>query len=202
MKSCIHPPFSVVFFAPLRLCVTLLVFCPAVDADDKKPEPKSERITYRVIGLFSKDREKALRTGFEDLAPDFKLIAVNFDEAEITVEFSPAKLWPGQKPERVAELVNDKVRQATSHTLGVKPRRDIPRDKLRTVTIQVRGCNCAACNLAAYEIVATVDGVYQATANFKDERITALIDPTKTDQSKLEDALRKRSVDVGPAAKR
>jgi copper chaperone CopZ len=202
MNSRTHRAFSTVFFAPLRLCVTFLVLSSVVMADDKKPEPKTEHITYRVIGLFSKDREKALRSGFDDLAPDFKLTSVNFDEAEITVEFSPAKLWPGQKPERVAELVNDKVRQATSHTLGVKSRRDIARDKLKTVTIQARGCNCAACNLAAYEIVAAVDGVYQATASFKEERITALIDPTKADQAKLEEALRKRGVDVGPPAKK
>jgi hypothetical protein len=180
----------------------LLAVSAVASAQPTKAEPKVERITYRAIGLFSPEREKALRAGFDDLSPDFKLVSVNFNEAEITVEFSPAKLWPGQKPERVAELVNDKVRQATSHTLGVKPRRDVPRDKLKTVTIQARGCNCAACNLAAYEIVAGVEGVYQATASFKDERISALIDPTKTDQVKLEDALRKRGVDVGPPAKK
>src|SRR5215470_8856614 len=120
----------------------LLSLTTSLSAQQPKAEPKVERITYRVIGLFAPDREKALRAGFDELAPDFKLIAVNFDDAEITIEFSPSKLWPGQKPERVAELVNDKVRQATSHTLGVKPRRDIPRDKLQTVTIEARGCDC------------------------------------------------------------
>jgi copper chaperone CopZ len=179
------------------LPTVLLAVAVVASAQQPKAEPKVERITYRVVGLFSKDREKALRAGFDDLAPDFKLISVNVDEAEIIVEFSPAKLWPGQNPERVAELVNDKVRQATSHTLGVKPRREIPRDKLQTVTIAARGCNCPGCNLAAYEIVAGVEGVYQATSSFKDSRITALIDPTKTDQTKLEEALRKRGVDVG-----
>lgn len=180
------------------LSAVLLAFVAGASAQQPKVEPKTERITYRVIGLFSPEREKALRAGFDSLTPDFKLVAVNFEDAEITGEFSPAKLWPGQKPERVAELVNDKVRQATSHTFGVKPRRDIPRDKLRTVTITVRGCDCPGCNLAAYEIVAGVEGVYQATSSFKDGRITALVDPMKTDQAKIEDALRKRGVDVGP----
>lgn len=176
----------------------LLAFALSASAQPPKAEPKVERITYRVIGLFAKDREKALRTGFEELAPDFKLVAVNFDEAEITVEFAPSKLWPGQKPERVAELVNDRVRQATNHTFGVKPRREIARDKLQTVTIEARGCDCKACNLAAYEIVAGVEGVYQAASSFKDNKLTALIDPTKTDKAKLEDVLRKRGVDAGP----
>src|SRR5687768_8948290 len=109
---------------------------------DSPAPPKTERITYRLTGLFSKEREKDLRAGFEDLAPDFKLISVSFEEAEITVEFSPAKLWPGQKPDRVTELVNDKVRGATGHTFGVKTRRDIPKDKLKRVEISARGCDC------------------------------------------------------------
>jgi copper chaperone CopZ len=183
------------FFASLRLCVTLLLFSSPAAADDK-PEPKAEKITYRVVGLFSPDREKDLRAGFEEL-PDFKLVAVNFDDAEITVEFSPAKLWPGQKPERVTELVNDKVRAATSHTFGVKPRREVARDKLQQVVIPAAGLDCKACCLAAYEAVANVEGVYQATASFKEGRVTALFDPAKTDRAKLEDALRKKGVDLG-----
>src|SRR5262249_52651778 len=180
------------------LLTTILLLASTVGADDKQPakaDPKVERITYRVVGLFSRDREKDLRAGFEEL-PDFKLIAVNFDDAEITVEFSPAKLWPGQKPERVAELVNDKVRGATGHTFGVKPRRDIARDTLQEVVIPAAGCDCKACCLAAYEAVANIDGVYQATASFKEGRVTALFDPTKTDKAKLEDALRKKGVQL------
>ena len=175
-------------------------FAVGQDKQPAKAEPKMERITYRVIGLFAKDREKDLRAGFEELT-DFKLISVNFDDAEITVEFAPAKLWPGQKPERVTELVNDKVRAATNHTFGVKMRRDIARDKLQQVVIPAAGCDCKACCLAAYEAVANLDGVYQATASFKDGRVTALIDPTKTDKAKLEDALRKKGVDLGKPGK-
>jgi hypothetical protein len=183
---------------------TLLAFACFATAQDKQPakaESKVERITYRLTGLFDKAREKDLRAGFDDLAPDYKLIAVNFDDAEIIIEFSPAKLFPGQKPERVTELVNDKVRSVTHHTFGVKPRRTIPRDKLQHVVISAAGCDCKACNFAAYEIVANLEGVYQATASFKDGKITALIDPTVTDQSKLEDALRKRNVDLGKPKK-
>jgi copper chaperone CopZ len=178
---------------------SLLLMACAAAAQDKppaKPEPKAERITYRLTGLFSKDREKDLRAGFAELA-DIKLVAVDFKEAEITVEFAPAKLWPGQKPQRVTELLNDKVRSATSHTFGIKPRRDIARDKLTEVVIPAAGCDCKGCNLAAYEAVANLDGVYRATSSFKDGRVTALIDPTRTDKAKLVEALRKKGVDVG-----
>jgi copper chaperone CopZ len=172
----------------------VLVALPASPADDKPAKP--ERLTYRVTGLFSPDREKDLRAAFEDL-PEFKLVAVNFDDAEVTVEFEPAKLFPNQKPERVTELVDQRLRSVTRSTFGVKPRRTIPRDKLEVVVIPVAGLDCKACCLVAYEAVANVDGVYQATASFKDGRVTALIDPAKADRTRLEDALRKKGVQLG-----
>ena len=183
---------SSVFFAALRLCVTLVFVAGPAMADDKV-----ERVTYRLTGLFAPDGEKDLREAFKAL-PDFKLIAVSFDDAEVTIEFVPGKLFPGQKPERVTELVHDKVRSVTHATFGIKPRRTVTKDKLRQVTIPVAGCDCKACCLAAYEAVAAIDGVEQATASLKDGRVTARIDPSKTDQGKLEEALRKRGVAVGP----
>jgi copper chaperone CopZ len=184
--------------------LSLLAALASAAADDTPPAkvgPKVERITYRVVGLFSPAREKALRAGFAEL-PGFKLIAVDFDEAEVTLEFAPAELLPNEKPERVAELVNDRLRTATGHTLGVKPRRGVPRDKLQQVVIPAAGCDCPACCLAAYEAVAALDGVYQATASFKDGRVTALIDPTRIDRAELEDALRKKGVDLGKGGKK
>lgn len=184
------------------LLVAFVAFAPALATADDKPAPKPEHFTYRVLGLFSKDREADLREGFQDI-PEIKLLSVNFDDAEITIEFAPAKLFPGQKPERIVELVNDKVRQATHHTFGVKPRSTVPKDKLREVVIPVAGLDCKACCLAAYEIVAQVEGVVQATASFKDGQVTAKFDPSKTDRAKLEEALRKRGVHVGsPAAEK
>ncbi len=187
-------------FSAALLTAAFVTTATAGAAQPAKAELQIEKITYRVTGLFSRDREKDLRAAFEEL-PDFKLVAVSFDDAEITVEFAPAKLFPGQKPERVTELVNDKVRSVTRATFGVKPRRTVTRDKLRQVTIPVAGHDCKACCLAAYEAVAVLDGVEQATASFKDGKITALIDPAKTDKSKLEEALKKKGVDVGKSGK-
>lgn len=177
------------------LCVVIASICASGSAAQDKPA-KPERVTYRVTGLFSPDREKDLREAFKQL-PDFTLVAVNFDDAEITIEFAPAKLFPGQKPERVTELVDEKVRAATRYTFGVKPRRTVPRSKLEQVEIPAQALDCKACCLAAYEAVARIDGVYQATADFKKGRVTALIDPTKTDRARLEDALRRLGATVG-----
>jgi hypothetical protein len=187
----------------MRIVTTLLALSVSAGtgvAADKsaKAEPKPERVTYKVIGLFSPDREKDLRAAFKDELPDITLVSVSFDDGEVTVEFVPGKVFPGaKKPEQVVEQLDQKVRQATHHTFGVKPRRTVPRDKLERVVVPVAGLDCKACCLAAYEIVARIDGVEQATASFKDGKMTALIDPTKTDRAALEAALRKRGVSVG-----
>lgn len=163
-------------------------------ADDKSPKP--DQVTYKLIGLFSKEREEDLHAAFQEL-PDFKLIKVSFDDAEVTIEFAPAKLFPGQKPERVTELVNDRLRSASGRTFGVNAKRMLPRDKLERIVIPAAGLDCKACCLAAYETIANIDGVEQATASFKEGQVTALIDPKKTERTKLEDALRKKGVVLG-----
>jgi copper chaperone CopZ len=175
------------------ICI-LTVFVGAVGAADKPAKP--ERFTYRVLGLFSPDREKDLRKAFEEL-PDFRLVAVDFEGAEVTIEFDPANAFPGAKPAEVVERFDQKLRQATRHTFGARPRRTVPKEKLVQVVIPVAGLDCKACCLAAYEIVARIDGVEQATAIFKDGKITARIDPARTDRAELEAALRKRGVAVG-----
>lgn len=184
-----------------NLAVAIGLIAGAAAAEDKRPDPKPERITYKVIGLFDKDREPVLRAGFQELK-DVQLIAVDFDEGEITLEFVPTTAFPGTKPQDIAERLNQRVRQATHHTIGVKPRRTVPRDKLRAVVIPAAGLDCKACCLAAYEIVAQIDGVEQATVSFKEGRVTALINPLKTDCDKIREALRKRGVDVGTAEKK
>ncbi len=178
--------------AILALAAPLL--CRSAAADD--PPARTDRFTYRVTGLFSPEREKDLRAAFAEL-PGLSLVAIDFEFAEITVAFVPAKAFPGAKPQQVVEQFDQKLRSVTHHTFGVKPRSTVPREKLERVVIPTAVLDCKACCLAAYEAVAALDGVVQATASFKEGRVTALIDPTKTDRAKLEEALRKKGVQVG-----
>lgn len=182
----------------LRSLLLAALLAGTVSAQEKaKDNPaKAVQATYRLVGLFSADREKDLRAAFEDIE-DVTLVGVSFDEAEVTVEFVPAKAFPGAKPEQVLERFDQKLRTATRSTFSVKPRRTIARDKLEAIVIPAAGLDCKACCLAAYEAVAVIDGVYHATASFKEGRVTALIDPAKTDKSKLEEALRKKNVALG-----
>jgi copper chaperone CopZ len=180
----------------LRFSAALIVLAGlsiTAGADDKGTKP--ERLTCRVIGLFSHDREKDLRTGFAELT-GVELVSINLDEGEITVEFVPAMVFPGAKPEQRIEQLDNKVRNATHGTFSVKPRRTVDRNKLEKIEIPVAGLDCKACALAAHEILARIDGVEQAVVDFKSGRITTLIDPGKTSQAKLEEALRQREVTV------
>jgi hypothetical protein len=69
-------------------------------------------------------------------------------------------------------------------------------DTLKLIEIPVAGLDCKACCLAAYESIYKLDGVERATASFREGRVTALVDPEKIDRSKLEDALKKRGVQL------
>jgi copper chaperone CopZ len=170
----------------------VVAFGSAAMAEDAPPAGP-QNVVHRVAGLFSPDREADLRKALEKVE-GVRLVSVEFDYAEATFEYDAARLFPGAKPEQVVERLNEWLRNASNHTLGVKARCTVPRDKLTRVEIPIAGLDCKACCLAAYEILARQDGVEQATASFKDRKATALIDPAKTDRAKLEAALREREV--------
>jgi cation transport ATPase len=173
--------------------VSLAAVAAALPAQDDKAPRKA---TYRVTGMFRPDREADFKEAMKDVA-DVKLVSVDYKNAEATFEFAPAKAFPGaNKPEQFVEQLDSKVRHASNHTFGVRAMRATPREKLKLVEVRVAGCHCKACDLAAYEIVARMPGVEQATASFAAGRVTALIDPAKTDRAKLIEALKAREVDV------
>jgi copper chaperone CopZ len=150
---------------------------------------------YQVTGLFCKERVADLREAVENI-PGVKLVRIDYDNAEATFRYDPKEAFPGAKPEDVVKRLDEKVRSASGHTFGVRPPRTTARDKLKLVEIKVAGCDCKACSLAAYEAVYRLEGVEQATASFREGRVTALIDPAKTDRGKLKVALQKRGVTV------
>ncbi len=178
----------------LPALAALLVFGSSLPAIADEPV-KPETFTFRVLGLFDPDREADLRAAFRQL-PDFSLDTIDFDDAEMTVSFVPGQVFPGTRPDQVIERFDQKLRSVSRGTFKVRPRRTVPRDDLQTVVIPISGLDCRACSLAAYDSIAEIGGVLQATSSFRQGRITALIDPSKTDRTKLVEALRKRGVDV------
>ena len=170
--------------------VLLAVLAPFAAAD----EP-ANRHKHQVTGLFSKDREADLRETFAAI-DGVRLVDIEFKTAEITLEYDAAALFKKAKPEEIVKQLDNLVRNASHRTFGIKPLRTTPADKLTWIEIPVAGLDCKACSLAAYEIVARIDGVEVATASFRDGLITAWIDPTKTSRDALKTVLKKREVDV------
>ena len=192
MTSRIHNPLKL---SPNFMILTFLsMFAGVVSAADGPT--KTQSIKFRVTGLFSPDREGDLRLAINKL-PGLELISLDRENAEAV--FDPAKLFPGSKPEQNAENLDRLLKSVSSSTFGIKSSCSPPRDKLTTVEIRVLGLDCKGCCLAAYESIAEIDGVVQATVSFKEGRVTALIDPAKTDRGALETALKKRGVELASA---
>ncbi len=158
-------------------------------------EAQAEPMRHQVTGLFAPDRERDLREAVARI-PQVKLVSIDFPNAEAVFDYDPARAFPGAKPEEIITRLDGLLKGASNHTLGIKPLRRIPRDKLKLVEIPVAGLDCKACCLAAYEAVARLEGVECATASFREGRVTALVDPEKTDRAKLEAALQRLGVEI------
>src|SRR4051812_42387079 len=105
-------------FAIIRVGILLIAILPvaAAPADD---QPRQGR--YRITGLFSPARAADLREAFERL-PEVKLIAVDYENAEATVEYVPAKAFPGAKnPDEVVKQFDSRLRSVCYGTFGVRP---------------------------------------------------------------------------------
>jgi copper chaperone CopZ len=157
------------------------------------PLAEAQPAKHRVTGLFSREREADLREVVKRM-PEVEVLAIDFDSAEVTFSYDPAKLFPKMKEKDYLERFDNLLRAASTHTFGVRPLSATPKDKLARVEIAVVGLDCKACSLAAYESISKIDGVEQATASFKEGLVTALIDPEKTTRAALVEALKKRQV--------
>jgi copper chaperone CopZ len=174
------------------IAIVLALFSNAVRAADDKPA-QPQTISCRITGLCCPKREDDLRETVKRMA-DVKLLGIDFKNAEATLAYDPAQLFPNAPAKEVAERFNKMLGTASVNTFAVNPAPRAPKDKLKLVEIPVVGLDCKGCCLGAYEAIYKIEGVEHATASFKDGRVTALIDPAKTDRSTLEAALKQRGV--------
>ena len=178
-------PFQASRCASLVLCGWVMIAAPS--------SARAESFKHQITGLFAPDREADLREALRDI-PTIKIVRIDFATAEGTFEYDPKQAFPGAKPQQILEHFDSLVKNATHHTFGIKPLSQTPPEKLTPIEIAVVGLDCKACSLAAYEAIFKIDGVERATASFREGRVTALIDPTRTDRVALETALVNRGV--------
>jgi copper chaperone CopZ len=153
----------------------------------------AENVTHRITGLFSPEREVDLREAAKQME-GVDVVSVDVARGEAVFAYDPAKLFKGVKEKDYVQRFDQLLRQASRHTFGARPRGDTPWEKLVRVEIPVTVLDCRGCELSAYEAVAKIDGVEQATAVSKDGKVVAMIDPAKTGRDALVDALKKRQV--------
>ena len=177
-----------------RILVTLCLLACAAFAADEKPAPP-QNFTHRITGLFSPDRETALRSALEKV-PGIALVSVDFGHAEGVFSYNPAVTFKGTKPEDITKRFDEQLRNATRSTLGIAALITTPHDKLTRIEIPVIGLDCKACALATYEAIYKIDGVAAAMVDYQGGRVTALIDSSKTTQPALEEALKMRQVQL------
>jgi copper chaperone CopZ len=152
-------------------------------------------VKLRVTGLFSPDRVDDLKQVMT-LVPDARLASVDYESAEAVFEYDVNKSFDKAKPDKILERLDNAVRTNSRSTFGVKPLSTTPKDKLQRIEIGVLGLDCKGCALGAYESVARIEGVEQATVNFKEGIIKAQFDPEKTNREALEAALVRARVDL------
>jgi len=157
--------------------------------------PEVQPLKYRVTGLYNKEREADLREAVQAMK-DVAIESIDFDSSEVTFTLDAVKVLGKGTEKQWIERLDNQLRQASHHTFGVKALCATPKEKLTRVEIGVLGLDCKGCELSAYEVIFRIDGVEQATCSFKAGKMTALIDPEKTNKAALEEALKKRSVTV------
>lgn len=190
-----------VFFAPLRLCVRLLLPICIFTAHSVLAE--EIRIQYRLTGLFQPDRVADLRAQAAELPANSKnqpvevqLVDVNYDTTVVTFSYDGTKTFKNQKPDQILNRIDQLLRQASRGAFSISPLSTLKPEMLQMERIAVAGHDCKGCNFGLYRAIASIEGVERAIASFKDGHITAWIDPARTNREALIAALKKKEVTV------
>ncbi len=155
---------------------------------------------HRIIGLSEPSREQDLREQVKTM-PGVEVATLNFDTAEVTLHYDPAKLMPSYNPkhppktEAITRRLEELLRVASNGTFTLVPLSTLPSDKLQKLEIQCGLLDCLGCRYGAYITIAKLDGVERATVN-ENALLTAWIDPAKTNREALEAALKKGRVEL------
>ena len=190
------PPTILGFAARCAVAASLLISCLASAAEELPPG--TIRVTWQVRGLFCPECEGEFRTQVAERLTDIRVVDVDVQSAEATLEFDPAVAFGphlrNAKPEQLLGAFNAKLSPRKPPSIfSVQARRTKPLDKLCWIEIPFEGLDCDACAYAVYGFIMESGGVEQATANYRTGLATALIDPEVFDER----ALRRKLVGRG-----
>lgn len=153
---------------------------------------------HRVLGLFQSDREDDLRQVVQGLQ-GIEVVAVDYETGEATFRYDAAEIFPGKNtPEQIVAALDQLLRGASRSTFEIAPLTGMSRKQLQKVEIGIVGLDCKGCSYAAYLAVYKTEGVENATASFKQGKVSAWIDPESTNRTILVEALKAKRIALVP----
>lgn len=179
---------------PVKFVLSLVFFFLAVGL-----RAADETAVYRVVGLSHVEREADFRKTVADV-PELTLVSLDFEKAEATLRYDPAKLVPNSKPDqpvppdKVLEQIDKLVRQAATGSFNITAR-TADGASLAKLEIPIGVLDCKGCRYGAYLAIAKIEGVDRASIS-DGSVLTAWIDSKKTNRESLVEALKKARVEV------
>jgi copper chaperone CopZ len=159
--------------------ILLLLTAGGLMAGDANPPTTA---TFRILGLCYPERVEDLRAVMRT-REDIVLVGVDYEHGAATFTFDGKRV----SSESIGNTIGAKG-------FGIRPESKIPAERLLRVDIGVVGLDCRGCALGTYNAIGSIDGVERATVSYKEGRVTAFIDPSKTSRMVLEEALKKAGV--------
>jgi len=183
---------------PLEAVVPIrrtLAETPSTASNPAFPSNEDFQITVRVLGWFDDQRIEDFK---QLIKPITEARLAQVDSAVSTATFwldGQSELFRNATPQQQLERLDQKVRQATEHTIKLAAlKSDSP--SLQAENFKIQGLDCRACSMAVAEILQSVEGVHWTRASFGNGQATAWIDPDQTDRQALLDRLQQRQVTV------
>ena len=177
-------------FLPALLIATII----SARAEDMK-------VTYRVLGMCTPDRQNDLREAFKEVT-EVQVDGIDYDNGECTLHFDLGKFWPGSDPkkspadEKILERIRDRLNGVSHGLFTLKARAALPKDKMQKIEIKIGILDCKACRLGTYYSIANMDGVEQVNIASDPQRVYVWIDASKIKREAVVAALKNARVDI------
>lgn len=153
-----------------------------------------QSVEYSVRGLFQPDRKDALITAARALE-SCRLLEVHYESARaVFIYDDEAQGFKKAGPEQVLQQINNQIRKLTNATITLQQPDTLREDQLQRIEFTVEGLDCLGCSYGLYSAVASLEGVERAYASFRDGKLTAFIDPSKTSRQNLAAVLKKKEI--------
>jgi hypothetical protein len=152
---------------------------------------------YRIVGLFSPDRETDLRQVMEDI-PELQLVSVDYENARVKLKYDCQTLFPElsskkiPSAEKIEQRIDELLKKASDGTFHLNPAPVVSADKLKKLEIPVGILDCKGCRYGVYLLAMKLPGVERATVVGGDHAVaTVWIDTSKTTPQTVEESLAK-----------